>query len=224
MSMPIGRPRFVTVEQCIGWHEMAISEYGGLSGIRELPLLESALAMPRQGFGGQYAHDFPFGMAAAYAFHVAKNHPFADGNKRAALLCCGSFLRMNGWDLMSTGDQAADAILDLVEGRKDKAGFAAWLEANCRVRPSLELRDFFRDLDSGKHFQQIDAFSRAAVLVENAETIEEARMAIPLIAHLLDRAMSLETSGKQDAAQVFAAQALILVDVFRIAGDMGYEW
>src|SRR5262245_34604577 len=116
-SFSIGRPRFVSIEEALGWHETMIRQYGGSPGLRDAALLESAMAMPRQGFAGQFAHEYPFEIAAAYAFHLAKNHPFVDGNKRAALMCCGSFLRMNGWDLVSTGEAAADAIIAMVEGR-----------------------------------------------------------------------------------------------------------
>ncbi|MDQ7012628.1 MAG: Fic family protein [Planctomycetota bacterium] len=70
---------------------MAVAQYGGDPGLRDRGLLESALAQPRQAFGGEFAHTYPFGMAAAYAFHIAKNHPFIDGNKRAALMCAGAF-------------------------------------------------------------------------------------------------------------------------------------
>lgn len=122
--MPIGRPRFVSLEEALAWQETAIAAYGGSRGLRDVTLLDSALAQAGQGFGGHYAHEYPFGMAAAYAYHVAKNHPFVDGNKRAALLCCGGFLRMNGWDLVSEGEHAADAILSLA--------MAIWIR-----RPSL---------------------------------------------------------------------------------------
>lgn len=115
----IGKPRFVTLDEALGWHAVAIAEYGGAEGIRDAGLLESALAMPRQAFGGEFAHTYPFEMAAAFAFHIAKNHPFVDGNKRTALMCCGAFLRMNGWDIVSDGLQAAEAILSLVDGRLD---------------------------------------------------------------------------------------------------------
>src|SRR5690606_17241660 len=116
---------------------------GGSSGLRDRGLLESALAQPRQQFGGQFAHEYPFGMAAAYAYYLSKNHPFVDGNKRAALLCAGGFLRLNGWNLVSPGVEAADAVLDLVEGKIDRGGFAQWLEQHAEARPSFELRDFF---------------------------------------------------------------------------------
>lgn len=93
-ALPIGRPRFLTLQGALDFHQDSIENFGGASGLRDQGSLDSALAMPRQGFGGEYAHAFPFVMAAAYAFHIAKNHPFVDGNKRTALsaraLFCGS--------------------------------------------------------------------------------------------------------------------------------------
>lgn len=91
--LAIGRPRFVTRDEAFAYHTVSIEEYGGAHGLRDVGMLESALAMPMQGFSGEYAHAFPFEMAAAYAFHIAKNHPFVDGKKRTALMCCGAFLR-----------------------------------------------------------------------------------------------------------------------------------
>jgi death-on-curing protein len=80
-------------------------------GIRGASLLDAALAMPRQGFGGQFVHEFPFEMAAAYIFHLCANHPFVDGNKRIALSACIVFLRMNGWNLAASEDDAYATVL-----------------------------------------------------------------------------------------------------------------
>lgn len=68
-ALQLGRPRFVTVDDALGWHAIAITRYGGSPGLRDGGALESALAQPRQQFGGAYAHEFPFGMAAAYVFY-----------------------------------------------------------------------------------------------------------------------------------------------------------
>lgn len=113
-------------------HQLVITRFGGDPGIRDHGLLDSALAQPQQGFSSQSAHAFPFGMAAAYAFHIAKNHPFVDGNKRVALMCAGCFLFLNGWELIAEGEAAADAIILLVEGRMDKAGLEGWLKQHSR--------------------------------------------------------------------------------------------
>lgn len=82
-----------------------MDEYGGQSGIRDEGLLESALAQPQSSFAGQYLHRYPFGMAAAYAFHIAENQPFFDGNKRAGLVAAIVFLYGCGIDI---DDSAGD--------------------------------------------------------------------------------------------------------------------
>jgi len=72
-------PRFLSLEEALTLHETAVDEHGGPHGLRDRGLLESALATPRQAIEGQFVHEFPFGMAAAYIFHIVKNHPFVDG-------------------------------------------------------------------------------------------------------------------------------------------------
>lgn len=92
-------PRFLEIDEVLTLQESAVDEYGGTYGVRELGLLEAAVNMPRQAIDGAFTHEIPFGMAAAYAFHICKNHPFVDGNKRTALAVCIVFLRLNGWEL-----------------------------------------------------------------------------------------------------------------------------
>jgi len=75
-------PVFLDVEDVLLIHEEQLALYGGAAGIRDAGLLESAVAMPRATAGGEYAHEGLFAMAAAYAFHIAQNQPFLDGNKR----------------------------------------------------------------------------------------------------------------------------------------------
>lgn len=77
--------QFLTVDEVIELHEMQIERYGGSEGIRDRNLLESAVLMAQASFGGEYVHSDIYKMAAAYAFHIAENQPFIDGNKRAAL-------------------------------------------------------------------------------------------------------------------------------------------
>lgn len=99
-------PRFLSTLEVLTLHETAIDIFGGTTGVRDLGLLESAIAMPRQSFGGTYAHAFPFGMAAAYLFHICANHPFLDGNKRTAFSTTVAFLRLNDWNLVASEDDA----------------------------------------------------------------------------------------------------------------------
>lgn len=90
--------RFLTVADVLELHEEQL-HYGGDSGLRSMELLESAVAMPKSGFGDEYFHADAFAMAAAYLFHLCGNHPFVDANKRVALAAAIIFLDINGWDL-----------------------------------------------------------------------------------------------------------------------------
>jgi death on curing protein len=79
-------PEFLTVDDVLLIHDEQLEAYGGIQGIRDNGLLESAAMMPQASFGGEYLHQNLFEMAAAYAFHIAENQPFLDGNKRTALV------------------------------------------------------------------------------------------------------------------------------------------
>jgi death-on-curing protein len=88
---------FLELDELLAIHASRIERYGGGLGIRDVGLLQSALQMPRAQFGGQYLHSSLEEMAAAYLFHIAQNHPFIDGNKRAALGAMIAFLGLNGF-------------------------------------------------------------------------------------------------------------------------------
>ena len=88
----MARPRFLTLDEALLVHADQVRRYGGSHGLRDLALLSSALAMPTASFGGAYLHPSLAEMAAAYLFHIAQNHPFLDGNKRAALATALAFL------------------------------------------------------------------------------------------------------------------------------------
>jgi death-on-curing protein len=75
----LDEPEFLDVEDVIGIHETQLQVYGGSAGLRDRGLLESAVAQPRSSFGGPFVHDGLFAMAAAYLFHIVRNHPFLDG-------------------------------------------------------------------------------------------------------------------------------------------------
>lgn len=89
--------RFLSFTQALRLHQKSIERYGGTHGLRDQGALESALAMPEAGFGGEYLHDSLFDKAAAYLYHIVKNHPFVDGNKRTGFGCANIFLRLNGY-------------------------------------------------------------------------------------------------------------------------------
>jgi death-on-curing protein len=130
VSDPIkpGFVRFLAEAEVLVWHAASIEIFGGAEGILNQGAPESALAQARQGFGGEFVHEFPFGMAAAYGYHLAMNHPFRDGNKRTAFAAMVGFLRLNGWDFTLPDDQAADLMLELIAERRDKKWLAERLQ------------------------------------------------------------------------------------------------
>lgn len=112
--------QFLTVEQVLELHRQQIEAFGGSAEVRVIGLLESALAMSMTGFGGVLVHEFPHGMAAAYLFHIAANHPFVDGNKRAALAAAITFLELNDFRLTSEKGETADFVLAVAAGQLNK--------------------------------------------------------------------------------------------------------
>lgn len=115
--------RFLTIDLLLRLHRRVTEEFGGDQGIRDRGLLESAAAMPQAQFGGQFLHPSLPAMAAAYLFHLCKNHPFIDGNKRAALAAAEVFLILNGRTLDATDDELYELTIGVAEGRisKDEA-------------------------------------------------------------------------------------------------------
>ncbi len=219
----IGRPLFVDADEALAYHDISITRFGGSTGVRDHGLLESALAQARASFAGKLAHEFPFEMAAAYAFHIAKNHPFVDGNKRTALMCCGAFLHKNGWALNSQGVEAADAIIKLVEGALDKKSFSTWLEVHCVPRPSMELRDFFHRIQRAGYIGHLSSLI-AQSNDESMATIIEAGRAMPIVADFLEQLDHAKATGDANTANSALLNAVALSTLFRLAEDMGYEW
>ena len=89
-------PTFLTLDEVLEFHAEQVELFGGDPGVRDFGLLESAIAQPRQAFGGSFLHEDLALMAAAYLFHIVQNHPFADGNKRTGTHAAHVFLRYNG--------------------------------------------------------------------------------------------------------------------------------
>jgi death on curing protein len=106
-------------------HEEQLSEHGGAAGVRDAGLLESALSRPRN--LAHYGQPDGFELAAAYAFGLARNHPFIDGNKRSAFVATELFLMLNGWRLTATDVDCVMVMLSLAAGDIDEAHFAQWL-------------------------------------------------------------------------------------------------
>lgn len=118
--------RFVELIEAIALQRDQIKRYGGDAGMRDQGLLESAMAMSRASFSGEYVHQDLIEMAGAYLFHLAKNHAFVDGNKRVALAVMLYFLDANGHRLNASHEQAQQLVLDVASGTitKDQATVA----------------------------------------------------------------------------------------------------
>ncbi len=114
----------------VAYHAELVAAHGGDAGLRDRGLLESALARPQN--SAAYGTPTAFDLAAAYAFGIAKNHPFVDGNKRVALVLSVTFLELNGWRFIANEVDSAIAFLDLAAGKVSEKKFSGWLEANCR--------------------------------------------------------------------------------------------
>lgn len=113
-------------------HGESLAEHGGAAGMRDDGLLDSALA--RAPNLAAYGDPDVADLAAAYAFGIARNHPFVDGNKRAAFLSVGLFLALNGYRLAATQAEATVAMLALADGELDESAFAGWLRKHVMLR------------------------------------------------------------------------------------------
>jgi len=106
-------------------HAEQLAEHGGSAGVRDEGLLDSALAKPHNVFA--YANDVDiFRLAASYAFGIARNHPFIDGNKRTALAASAAFLDRNGWDIIATKEDIYLTFLHLADGSLAENQLADW--------------------------------------------------------------------------------------------------
>lgn len=120
---------FLTLAEVMEIHADQIRRHGGSAGIRDINLLSSAVATASASFGGRYLHHDIYEMAAAYAFHISQNHPFIDGNKRAALASALVFLELNGVSISDPVGKLYDAMVALASGKLGKSEFAAVVRA-----------------------------------------------------------------------------------------------
>ena len=121
-------PRWLTLEQLLVTHERQLQRFGGAPGMRDRGALESALSRPVNKWA--YENSGLIELAAAYAFGIARNHPFVDGNKRVAFLAMAAFLRLNGMDFRPPQETATAAILAVAAGNIDEDGLARWIADN----------------------------------------------------------------------------------------------
>jgi len=123
-------PIFLTLHEVVAIHRDQIARYGGSEGVRDWGLLQSAVAMPAAGFGGQFVHSDPCEMAAAVLFHIVQNHPFIDGNKRVGAAAAYVFLALNNVVLTADEDAYAELVLSVARGETPKSGVSDFFRAH----------------------------------------------------------------------------------------------
>lgn len=121
-------PRFLTFGEVLLILQDQVRRYGGEYGVRDHTLLSSALAMPKAMYGGQLLHTGAFQQASAYAFHICRNHPFIDGNKRTALATALVFLELNGVSVSDPQEELYPLMMRVAEGAGTKEEIAKILE------------------------------------------------------------------------------------------------
>lgn len=120
-------PTFLSLDEVLAIHGDQIQRYGGAAGIRDMAALQSAIAMPAVGIGESYVHEDLPAMAGAYLFHIVRNHPFVDGNKRVGAVAALVFLDLNGVTLALDETPFEALVMDVVGGQQDKAAVITFL-------------------------------------------------------------------------------------------------
>lgn len=133
MADRAGEPRWVSRLVVDAIHADMLLTHGGLPGLRDVDLLESALARPRQRFSYDATTDLA-ALAAAYGFGLSRNHPYRDGNKRVAFVTTAVFLGLNGLELTATEDEAVTTMVALASGTIDEDALASWIRLHSGKR------------------------------------------------------------------------------------------
>ncbi len=113
-------PVFLSCENILSIHARMIAEFGGAGNVADRGMLESAAALPTASFAGEFLHKSLPAMAAAYLFHICKNHPFTDGNKRTAVVAAEIFLNINGVQLDVSNEDLKELCLGVAAGEISK--------------------------------------------------------------------------------------------------------
>ncbi|HEX8323582.1 MAG TPA: type II toxin-antitoxin system death-on-curing family toxin [Tepidisphaeraceae bacterium] len=131
-------PKWITVDLATAIHRRQLAEHGGADGVRDSGLLESAINRPRHLFA--YTDPTPNipTLAASYAYGIARNHAFIDGNKRTAYVVCRTFMLLNGYDFTATREERYRVFLALAAGEMTDTAFAEWVVANTRPQPASD--------------------------------------------------------------------------------------
>lgn len=111
---------FLTLDDVLLIHQDQITHYGGAPLLRDAELLQSVIAMPQASFRGEYLHEFPGPMVAAYFYRIVQGHPFVDGNQRTGLVSALTFLKLNGLGLSVGRWELEEFVLSVARGKTDK--------------------------------------------------------------------------------------------------------
>jgi death-on-curing protein len=125
----VKEPVWIDERDTLALHDRLLALDSGATGVRNIGLLQSALARPRQLYAYGDAPD-TVDMAAAYTVGIVRNHPFVDGNKRTAFVVGVLFLEINGYRFTASEEDATKAVLGLAAGTLDETSFIRWLRAN----------------------------------------------------------------------------------------------
>lgn len=126
--------RYLTVEEVLELHARLLEQSGGSEGLCDPSALASAVAQPRMTFAGEDLYPTLAEKAAALGFALAQNHPFVDGNKRAAHAAMEVFLVLNGYEIEASVDEQEQIFLSLAAGELEREAFAAWVRAHLTER------------------------------------------------------------------------------------------
>jgi len=125
-------PLWLNRDDAIAAHDMMLAQHGGLEGVRDEGLLESAVSKPKNKFA--YGSPFAAEMAASYAAGIIHNHPFIDGNKRTGFFLATAFLELNGFEFFADEGSAVERTLALAANAISEEEYARWLADNSRVQ------------------------------------------------------------------------------------------
>lgn len=128
---------YLNIHQILAIYNEVINETGGSEGIRDIGLLESAIARPQSGFAGEEFYPDVFSKAAALGHSIIRNHPFVDGNKRTGYMVMRLFLNVNGYDLKAPLKEKYKFVIEIAQNMKEES-IAQWLKRHSqKIKTSL---------------------------------------------------------------------------------------
>ena len=129
-------PAFLTLSDILKYHQLLTRQFGGEDGVRSLELLESAIAMPSATFDCRYLYPTIPDMAASYLYHLVKNHPFVDGNKRVGSMAALQFLALNYYYFDATNEEYTELVLQVAAGEKTLRGTSFFFHRHAHPKHS----------------------------------------------------------------------------------------